>query len=119
MTATIFNFFSVSFDVQGRMQCGQQQVRIQVKQDNPDFYEFIPGLPSPWDMVKATALVFQGRFERPVRERAFKLDSRTPGGTRYQDHQQHTTSRSPCASCSRPNGSSGFGKWWKSNQSLV
>jgi len=41
-----------------------------VKQDNPDFYEFLPGAPTPWDttfsvVLSDTNLMFKGTFSQP------------------------------------------------------
>lgn len=59
------------YTIKGNPSSTQPRVQIQVKQDNPDFYEFIPGLPSPWDttftvVVSDTNLMFKGTFSQPV-----------------------------------------------------
>lgn len=59
------------YTIRGDPSSTQQRVQIQVKQDNPDFYEFVPGLPSPWDttftvVVKDNDLMFKGTFSQPV-----------------------------------------------------
>jgi hypothetical protein len=58
------------YTIRGDPSSSQQRVQIQVKQDNPDFYEFVPGLPCPWDttftvVVSDTNLMFKGTFSQP------------------------------------------------------
>jgi len=47
-----------------------QRVQIQVKQDNPEYYEFVPGPPSLFDttftvVLAGTNLMFKGTFSQP------------------------------------------------------
>jgi len=58
------------YTIKGDPGSGLQRVQIQVKQDNPDFYEFLPGPPTPWDttftvVLADTNLMFKGTFQQP------------------------------------------------------
>jgi len=58
------------YTIKGNPGSNQQRVQIQVKQDNPEFYEFVPGAASPWDttftvVLNDTNLMFKGTFSQP------------------------------------------------------
>ena len=68
--AALSEYEICSYSVHGDPASSLTRVQIQVKQDNPDFYEFVPGPPTPWEttfsvVLSGTNLMFKGTFSQP------------------------------------------------------